>query len=132
MAADRSAETSRSVGRAAAGAASVTARKGVRGETFASDFTRRSTMSAPDAVASTAGSPSAAAPPSSPAVGHEARWTDPVRYQDQTSSVTKGRNGASSRTTASMTRASAARADCASASGHCPSRLYARSLTSSR
>ena len=44
--------------------------------------------------ASTAGSP---APPARPARGQAARCTEPSRHQDQTSSVTNGRNGANSR-----------------------------------
>ena len=75
--------------RDAAGASSTTDRNGVRGETFASDFTRRSAIRAPEAAASTDGSPAAEA--RGAPVGHGAVCTEPSRYQLHTSSVTNGR-----------------------------------------
>jgi hypothetical protein len=47
----------------------------------------------------------------SSAPGHDARWIDPSRHHDHTSSVTKGMCGANSRKSVSSATASAARAE---------------------
>jgi len=85
-----------------------------------------------------ASSPSSARPPPPyvPAIwrsgsgsGHGARWIEPSRHHDHTSSVTKGRNGANSRSSTDRASRSAAIADPAGAG---PKPPYARGLASSR
>ena len=85
--------------------------------TLASDFALRTPASAAPTAASIAGSPPAG---TSSAVGQAARCTEPSCVQDQTSSVTYGRIGASSRRTTSSAIRSVARALAAAASPWAP------------
>ncbi len=70
------------------------------------------------AVSVTSGSPPAPRLRSSSASGQLERWTEPGCHHDQTSSVTKGRNGASRRSWVESASCSAAWAE-AAASGPC-------------
>ena len=94
-------------------------------DTLAWDLAPRIATSTDDTSSSSAGSPS---PATSPALGQLARWMEPSFHQDQTSSVTYGMIGASSRSTTSKVSPSVARADALAE----PWAPYARSLTSSR
>ena len=81
----------------AGGPVTSTRASGARIETFAWDFAPRMPTRAAATASSRAGSASTSRP--SCAVGQDARWIEPSCHQDQTSSVTYGRNGASSRST---------------------------------
>ncbi len=68
----------------------------VRWDTFAWLLALRTPANARPTTTSMVGSESPAASLSGPASGQAARWTEPSCHHDQTSSVAKGRNGASS------------------------------------
>ena len=97
-------------GRSAA-TASVTERIGVFWLVLASDFTLRSAARATPARATSSASAPAAASRRPSDCGQAAQCTEPVRYQLHTSSVAKGRKGASRRTKVSTAIASVARAE---------------------
>ncbi len=82
----------------------------VRIERFASLLALRIAPSTAAAAGYTATSSDANDARSS-AVGHDARWIEPSRHHDHTSSVTKGMWGANSRRSVSSALASATRAD---------------------
>ena len=65
----------------------VTTAAGTFSETFASAFSLRTAVSTSAAV-SAMPDPASPATSSSPAVGQAARWIEPSRHHDQTSSVT--------------------------------------------
>src|SRR5690606_38835817 len=83
----------------------------VRWETLASDFTFRRAASALPVTSRRAGSASGTAWRRGAADGHGAACTEPLRHQLHTSSVAKGRNGASSRRTTSVVTARVVRAE---------------------
>src|SRR5699024_10036168 len=66
-------------------------------ETLASVFVRRISVRAAATEASSSGATVESGWLSDSSVGHGARWTEPVRHHDQTSSVTNGMIGANSR-----------------------------------
>jgi len=91
-----------------------------RMERFSVVLARRTAPRTSAATVRTEASPStpkSTCSPSSPTLGHGARCTDPGCHHRHTSSVTKGRNGAKSRSCAERARASVARAESVAGDG---------------
>ncbi len=96
-------------------------------DTLACDFAPRMPISAAATASSVASSPVDVAELRD--LGPAERWIEPLCHQDHTSSVTKGTNGASSRSWTCSARARVAFAESVESP---PVSSYARSLTSSR
>ena len=127
----RSVRTSSTCLASCSGSSKVTSKIGVFWLVLASDLSlRRLASTCPTAPTSSTSAPLAASRSQS-LVGQGARCTLPVRYQDHTSSVANGMNGANRRTKVSTAIARVVRALRTASGRWLPSKSLARSLISS-